>query len=499
MGGLLHRSTVVVPTVGRPSLDALLAALSAAPGPRPAELVLVDDRPTGEPLRTERPGLPPVRVVRTGGGGPARARNLGWRTARTEWIAFLDDDVVPDPDWYSKLDRDLADLPADVAGSQGRVRVPLPDDRRPTDWERGTAGLATSSWITADLAYRRSALAAVGGFDERFPRAFREDSDLALRIMDTGSRLVRGQRAITHPVRPTDRWVSLRVQAGNADDVLMRRLHGPDWRERADAALGRRPQHLLVTAAALAAVGLAVARRPRAAAVAAAAWLAGTAEFAWARIAPGPRTRAEVATMGVTSAVIPPLATWHWLRGVVRHVGVRPWRGLPDLVLFDRDGTLVRDFPYNGDPDWVRPVDGAKDALDRLRARGVKVGVVSNQSGVARGIITAAQVDDCMRRLEELLGPFDTIQVCPHGPDDGCDCRKPAPGMVSAACAELGVDPARCVVIGDIGADVEAAAAAGAVGMMVPTPVTRSQEIAATDWVLASVTEAVDVVLEGCW
>jgi histidinol-phosphate phosphatase family protein len=129
----------------------------------------------------------------------------------------------------------------------------------------------------------------------------------------------------------------------------------------------------------------------------------------------------------------------------------------------------------------------------------VKVGVVSNQSGVARGIITAAQVDDCMRRLEELLGPFDTIQVCPHGPDDGCDCRKPAPGMVSAACAELGVDPARCVVIGDIGADVEAAAAAGAVGMMVPTPVTRSQEIAATDWVLASVTEAVDVVLEGCW
>jgi HAD superfamily hydrolase (TIGR01662 family) len=499
MGGLLQRSTVVVPTVGRPSLDALLAALAAAPGPRPAELVLVDDRPTGEPLRTERSGLPPVRVVRTGGGGPARARNLGWRTARTEWIAFLDDDVVPDPDWYSKLDRDLADLPADVAGSQGRVRVPLPEDRRPTDWERGTAGLATSSWITADLAYRRSALAAVGGFDERFPRAFREDSDLALRIMDTGSRLVRGQRAITHPVRPTDRWVSLRVQAGNADDVLMRRLHGPDWRERADAALGRRPQHLLVTAAALAGVGLAVARRPRAAAVAAAAWLAGTAEFAWVRIAPGPRTRTEVATMAMTSAVIPPLATWHWLRGVVRHVGVRPWRGLPDLVLFDRDGTLVHDFPYNGDPDWVRPVDGARDALDRLRARGVKVGVVSNQSGVARGIITAAQVDDCMRRLEELLGPFDTIQVCLHGPDDGCDCRKPAPGMVTAACAELGVDPARCVVIGDIGADVEAAASAGAVGMMVPTPVTRSAEIAATDWVLASLTGAVDVVLDGCW
>src|SRR3954449_717445 len=166
---MLAECTVVVPTVGRPSLDVLLDALAAAPGPRPAELILVDDRRSGPPLAPERPGLPPVRVVRTGGGGPARARNLGWRSARTPWIAFLDDDVVPDPDWYERLAADLADLGPDVAGSQGRVRVPLPEDRPPTDWERGTAGLATSSWITADLAYRRSALAAVGGFDERFP------------------------------------------------------------------------------------------------------------------------------------------------------------------------------------------------------------------------------------------------------------------------------------------------------------------------------------------
>jgi HAD superfamily hydrolase (TIGR01662 family) len=499
MSRALERSSVVVPTVGRPSLDALLDALAAAPGPRPAELILVDDRPAGAPLRPERPGLPPVRVVRTGGGGPARARNLGWRTARTEWIAFLDDDVVPDPDWYERLDDDIADLPADVAGSQGRVRVPLPGDRKPTDWERGTAGLAASSWITADLAYRRAALAAVGGFDERFPRAFREDSDLALRVMDTGARLVRGTRSITHPVRPVDRWVSVRVQAGNADDVLMRRLHGPGWRGRADAPLGRRPQHLAVTAAALAMAGAVAARRPRAAAVAAAAWLAGTAEFAWTRIAPGPRDRAEVTTMLATSALIPPLASWHFLRGAVSHRRVTRWQGLPDLVLFDRDGTLVHDFPYNGDPAWVRPVDGAREALDRLRARGVRVGVVSNQSGVARGLITVDQVEACNARLAELLGPFDTVQVCPHGPDDGCTCRKPAPGMVKAACAELDVAPARCVVIGDIGADVEAATAAGAVGILVPTPVTRREEVDAAERRAATLLEAVDAVLGGAW
>jgi HAD superfamily hydrolase (TIGR01662 family) len=183
----------------------------------------------------------------------------------------------------------------------------------------------------------------------------------------------------------------------------------------------------------------------------------------------------------------------------VRHGRVTPWRGLPDLVLFDRDGTLVHDFPYNGDPDWVRPVDGAREALDRLRARGVRIGLVSNQSGVGRGLITLDQVAACNARLAELLGPFDTVQVCPHAPEDGCSCRKPAPGMVKAACAELDVNPGRCVVVGDIAADVDAAAAAGATGILVPTPVTRPGEVEAARHRADTLTEAVDAVLAGRW
>src|SRR3954447_2147456 len=128
---MLGQCTIVVPTIGRPSLHVLLDALATAAGPRPAELLIVDDRPAGEPLDVARDGLPPVRVVRTGGGGPARARNLGWRSARSEWIAFLDDDVVPDPDWYERLEQDLAGLPADVAGSQGRGWGAPPADRPP--------------------------------------------------------------------------------------------------------------------------------------------------------------------------------------------------------------------------------------------------------------------------------------------------------------------------------------------------------------------------------
>ena len=73
-------------------------------------------------------------------------------------------------------------------------------------------------------------------------------------------------------------------------------------------------------------------------------------------------------------------------------------------------------------------------------------------------------------RVEALLGPLGPWAWCPHGPDDGCACRKPAPGLILRAAARLGVDPAACVVIGDIGADVEAAAAAGARGILVPTP-----------------------------
>lgn len=147
-------------------------------------------------------------------------------------------------------------------------------------------------------------------------------------------------------------------------------------------------------------------------------------------------------------------------------------------VLFDRDGTLVHDVPYNTDPDLVAPVDGAREVLDDLRRRGIAVGVVSNQSGIARGLITPEQLAAVNARVTDLLGEFGTWQVCPHSSADACACRKPAPGLVLAAAAALGVDAAQCVVIGDIGADVGAGLAAGARAVLVPTPVTRAEEVA---------------------
>ncbi|MEV0973047.1 D-glycero-alpha-D-manno-heptose-1,7-bisphosphate 7-phosphatase [Microtetraspora glauca] len=166
-------------------------------------------------------------------------------------------------------------------------------------------------------------------------------------------------------------------------------------------------------------------------------------------------------------------------------------------VLFDRDGTLIHDVPYNADPDRVSPVAGARAALDRLRRAGVPVGVVSNQSGVARGLITRAALDAVNARVEDLLGPFHVWAVCPHGEADRCGCRKPAPGLVLRAAALLGVSPRDCVVVGDIGGDVEAALAAGARGILVPTPRTLPGEVAAAREVVPDLAAAVERALLG--
>jgi histidinol-phosphate phosphatase family protein len=472
---------VVIPTIGRPCLQDCLDALAASHGPPPAQVVIVDDRrDTPDPLPFREPaGLAGRTVVVTlEGRGPAAARNAGWRAARpAPWVVFLDDDVRVGARWREDLAADLYGLPPSVGGVQGVIDVPRPAGRRPTDWERGTAGLATARWITADMAYRRSALAEAGGFDERFPRAFREDADLALRVRELGLALCQGRRRTTHPVRPAGRWASVRAQAGNADDALMSRLHGRDWPQRAAAPAGRRKAHVLTCLLGGTALACAATGRRRAAALAGAAWLAATTEFATARILPGPRTAREVSVMGATSVLIPPAAVGHWLRGRLRWRRAARWPAPAAAVLFDRDGTLVRDVPYNGNPEAVVPMPGAAAALARLRAAGLRVGVVTNQSGVGRGLITARQMQEVNRRVDALLGPFDVWAVCPHAPESGCDCRKPAPGLITTAAGALGVEPAACVVVGDIGADAEAAHAAGARAIVVPTPVTRPAEL----------------------
>jgi D-glycero-D-manno-heptose 1,7-bisphosphate phosphatase len=168
----------------------------------------------------------------------------------------------------------------------------------------------------------------------------------------------------------------------------------------------------------------------------------------------------------------------------------------PQAVLFDRDGTLVVDVAYNGDPERVTAMPTARATVRALHAAHVPVGVISNQSGIGRGILTAQQVESVNERIEVTLGPFDVWEVCPHTPEDDCRCRKPKPGMVFDAARRLGVAASRLAVIGDIAADVEAAQAAGAVGVLVPTDRTRRSEVQEAALVASDLAGAVTLLFE---
>jgi HAD superfamily hydrolase (TIGR01662 family) len=236
--------------------------------------------------------------------------------------------------------------------------------------------------------------------------------------------------------------------------------HGQSWRPLIVTTPVRTGRHLLTTAAALIAVAAVAAgrfsraERPQgfarrhsagAAAAAGLVWAGLASEFALGRILAGPRTAREISAMVVTSALIPPVAVAHRVRGdlQVRLAGRSALRvsDKPRAVLCDRDGTLIRDVPYLADPRRVHPMPGVCRTLNRLHRQGVAVGVVSNQSGVARGLIHPDQLAMVNARVESLLGPFDTWQVCPHSPDAGCSCRKPEPGLVTAAALELRLAP----------------------------------------------------------
>ena len=136
------------------------------------------------------------------------------------------------------------------------------------------------------------------------------------------------------------------------------------------------------------------------------------------------------------------------------------------FVLLDRDGTINEEIGYVLRPDELRLIPGALDALAELRGLGLGLVVVTNQSPVGRGMITAGDLNAIHQRLRELLAEggvtLDRIEVCPHLPDEGCGCRKPGTLMVDRAAAALGFDPREGWIVGDHGVDMTLGRAVGA-------------------------------------
>lgn len=129
-------------------------------------------------------------------------------------------------------------------------------------------------------------------------------------------------------------------------------------------------------------------------------------------------------------------------------------------ILCDRDGTLVRDVGYLTRPDQVELLTGAAAGLRQLRYYGYLLVIVSNQSGIGRGLVIREQVDLVNRRVQELLADSgcmpDANYYCPHLREDKCDCRKPKPGLLPVAARDLSIDLSRSWMIGDKQIDIEA-------------------------------------------
>ncbi len=170
------------------------------------------------------------------------------------------------------------------------------------------------------------------------------------------------------------------------------------------------------------------------------------------------------------------------------------------FALIDRDGTVNVDKHYLSDPALLELIPGSGEAIARLNQAGWGVVLVTNQSGIAKGLFDLDRLEQIHARLHELLAlhgaHVDSIEICPHGPQDTCDCRKPLPGLVDSAVAKFGFDPKRSVMIGDKEADVGLGHAVGAVSYLVRTGYGADSEPGTkADHVVDTLAAAVDMIL----
>ena len=318
------RVSVVIATYERRALllrcvDALLAQTLP---PSQYEIVIVDDGSSRGAREQVLAALATRRRLRRAptlrflwmpaNRGPAAARNCGILAARGDVVAFTDDDTVPRPDW---LQAGLAAIAAGADAVAGAVDVPLP--AVPTDYERDAAGLSNAGFVTANAFVRRDLLAAIGGFDERFRCAWREDTDLCFRLRASGA-IVRASHAarVLHPVRPARWGVSVAQQRKVMFDALLYKKFPqgyrryvrprPPWEYYAAVAAGLCA--LLNVAAGLHALALA----------ALAVWLGIGFAFAMRRLADTSRAPRHVAEMLVTSLLIPWVSVYWRARGAWR-------------------------------------------------------------------------------------------------------------------------------------------------------------------------------------
>jgi glycosyltransferase involved in cell wall biosynthesis len=231
--------SVVVPTYERPAL--LARCLKALAGQdfykKDFEVIVVID---GFDSNTEQvirkslsKGLEFSSIRLFENKGPAAARNRGWLRAKGELVAFTDDDCIPSSNWLSTMWNAYSQRSELQIAFSGKVVVPIPDE--PSDHALNTAKLQNAHFLTANCACSKKALITIGGFDEQFRMAWREDSDLEFKLILNNIPIIYVENAIvTHPVREAPWSISIMEQKKGMYNALLFKKFPKLYRERID-------------------------------------------------------------------------------------------------------------------------------------------------------------------------------------------------------------------------------------------------------------------------
>lgn len=321
------RVSVVVPTYKRPHLlRNCLGALMKQRFPGHAyEIIIVDDEDSEETRSlvenfsaqvggSEIDPCPQVHyVAATQTQGPAAARNIGWKMARGEIIAFTDDDCLPEPAW---LKEGTAAFNDHMDGISGQVIVPVAV--LPTDYEKNVARLMEAEFVTANCFYRRSALEASGGFDERFTMAWREDADLFFKMLTLCCKLGYTSAAkVVHPVRPAPWGVSIKEQRKSMFNALLFKKYPALYRRLIQSHPPLRYYGIVLSTVTLLVALL--TGYEWIAIIVAILWAGLILHFTWQRLQHTKRTSSHILEMLVTSMVIPYLSVFWRLAGAFRY------------------------------------------------------------------------------------------------------------------------------------------------------------------------------------
>jgi glycosyltransferase involved in cell wall biosynthesis len=312
--------SVVIPTYKRPKLlTKCLSALAEQRLPREEfEVIVVSDGPDPD-NRTfvsdwSAKNKLQLRYLETAEKrGPAAARNLGWQAATAALIAFTDDDCVPSAEWLNALLNEYTGQ--DYLAMSGFTLVPL--SAEPTDFELNTSHLQRASFITANCACTQKALARLGGFDERFQSAWREDSDLEFKLISSGTPILKvGEAVVVHPVREAPWGVSLKEQKKGLYDVLLYQKYPELYRQHIQAA----PlwNYYLINFCWLVVLYALITGKPQLRTLALGGLSLLIASFAYRRLKPARKSASHVVEMIGTSMLIPTLSVFWRFYGMLK-------------------------------------------------------------------------------------------------------------------------------------------------------------------------------------